>query len=91
MKSLVGMQFKLQLTNNSGDDPIYWNKFRSYILESVADDYSQSFGDDVELINDGLIEYKAIYVVEDESAYNWNDYILFSSEADHFLFMMKWS
>ena len=84
------MSFKLQLTNNSGDDPLYWTKYRTAILQSAADDYSQSFEDDMDLINEGLIDYRAVYVVEDRSAHSWNDYILFASEADYFLFMLAW-
>lgn len=84
------MQFKLQLSNNSGDDPKYWNKFRQEIFENV-NGYPQMIHNESDMINEVLIEYRAVYVIEDDGEYSWNDYVLFVSEADHFLFMLRWS
>lgn len=84
------MQFKLQLSNNSGDDPKYWNKFRQEIFENV-NGYPQMIDNESDMINEVLIEYRAVYVIEDDGKYSWNDYVLFVSEADHFLFMLRWS
>jgi hypothetical protein len=78
------MQFKLQLTNNSGDDPKYWNNYRNSIQ-------ANNIYDALEMINEGLIDYHAVYVIDDDVISQWNDYILFATEADHFLFMLAWS
>lgn len=78
------MTYKLQLAKTSADDPIYWQKFYSYVRDITHGGWA---GPD--RVNPYLKKYNASYYVW--STDPWDDYVIFDSESDFFMFMLEWS
>lgn len=84
------MTYKLQLYRSPADDPDIWNKF----LASVRNNLNSQTWMPPDKINPFLKRYNAQYIVVDRLHTReqlWDDYVLFESEQDYFMFLLEWS